>query len=88
MIKYYKIPEKFRKNKFIKIGYIIEEDKIKTNDKIKLDLESYEKENTKNKSNYEITPIEIPIGEELFKLLISKYISSNDLEMKKKENYL
>ena len=84
LIKYYKIPEKFRKNKLIKIGYIVEEDKIKTNDKIKLDLEYYEKENIKNNSNYEITPIEIPIGEELFKLLISKYISSNDLTLDKK----
>ena len=85
MIKYSKIPENFRKNKLIKIGYIEEEDKNKINDKIKLDLEYYEKENIKN--NYEITPIEIPMGDDLFKLIISKYLSlsSKDFTPEKKE---
>ena len=84
LLKYSKIPVAFKKNKLIRIGYIIE-DKNKLNNKIKLNLEYYEKGNIKHNYNFEIKTKEIPKGEELFKLFISKYISINDLPDEKKK---
>jgi hypothetical protein len=71
-----------RKNKVYNYSYIIE-NKEETDDK-KLKIEMKYVQNDKNKNeikdfceNYEIIPKEIPVGEELSKLIIHQYLLNN-----------
>ena len=60
-------------NKIYRFYYIIKE-KL-DNKKINIKAE-YEYKEKKNTDNYEITPIELPIGDELSKLIVYNYISN------------
>ena len=71
------IPEIIRNNEIINIGYITEN----KNKKINVDIEYFNEKYIKNKFN--IIPIEIKNGEELSKIIISKFLYNhlNDKEM-------
>ena len=71
------IPETIRNNKIINVGYIVE-NKYK---KINVDIEYFDEKIIKNK--YNIIPLELRNGEELSKIIISKYLynHSNDKEI-------
>ena len=82
LYKTFNIPEIVRSNQIINLGYIIEDDSNKNDNKIKIDLEYFEDSN--KKKNYEINPEIIEDGNELSKLIINNYLD-NDLSEKEKE---
>ena len=82
LYKTFNIPEIVRNNQIINLGYIIEDDSNKNDNKIKIDLEYFEDGN--KKKNYEINPEIIKDGNELSKLIINNYLD-NDLSEKEKE---
>ena len=82
LYKTFNIPEIVRSNQIINLGYIIEDDSNKNDNKIKIDLEYFEDGN--KKKNYEINPEIIKDGNELSKLIINNYLD-NDLSEKEKE---
>jgi hypothetical protein len=82
LYKTFNIPEIVRNNQIINLGYIIEDDSNKKDNKIKIDLEYFEDGN--KKKNYEINPEIIKDGNELSKLIINNYLD-NDLSEKEKE---
>ncbi len=82
LYKTFNIPEIVRNNQIINLGYIIEDDSNKNDNKIKIDLEYFEESN--KKKNYEINPEIIKDGNELSKLIINNYLNY-DLSEKEKE---
>ena len=82
LYKTFNIPEIVRNNQIINLGYIIEDDSNKNDNKIKIDLEYFEDGN--KKKNYEINPEIIKDGNELSKLIINNYLDK-DISDKEKE---
>ena len=68
------IPKVIIENRLYRLNYIIKE-KLE-NKKINIKLE-YKQNDEKFSNNYEIEPIELPIGDELSKLIIYDYLSKN-----------
>ena len=77
------IPIIMRDNQNVNLNYIINDKEI--NNKINIEINYLENEE-KIEKKYEVIPENLPVGEELSKLIINNYLNENNLEEEKETN--